>query len=179
MKLQEFSESKDRLQLEELPCKISALEPEMDKKTVDYHYNTLSKGYVDRFNKGEGDAEFNKAGALLHNVWWPQLQAPKAANKPAGKSLAFIEEHYNSWEDFRDTFNDVANTIQGSGWCYLAKNGDIKMIANHKWKNDIILLIDLWEHAFDPFETRKEYLKKIWRLINWNVINDRLNASVA
>ena len=47
MKLQEISESKDKLTLEALPYKVGSLEPEMDKKTVDYHYHTLSKGYVD------------------------------------------------------------------------------------------------------------------------------------
>ena len=72
----------------------------------------------------------------------------------------YIEKHFNSFEDFRDQFNETANAIQGSGWCYLSKNGEIKMIQNHKWKNDIILLIDLWEHAFNAYETRKDYLKK-------------------
>jgi superoxide dismutase, Fe-Mn family len=177
MRLLQIIESKDKLTLVDLPYEIKELDPVMESNTVKYHYGTLSKGYVDRYNTGEGDPEFNKAGALLHNVWWPQLRSAKGSNRPSNKSLEFIEKHYNSFEDFRDQFNDIANTLQGSGWCYLAKNGEIKLIQNHKWKNDIILLIDLWEHSFNAYETRKDYLKKIWRLINWNVINDRLNAS--
>lgn len=172
-------ESKETLVLTELPYSTKDLEPVMDQDTVEYHYRTLSKGYVDRFNNGEGDIEFNKAGALLHNLWWPQLRKPKINNNPVGVSKEFIENKYNSFADFRDEFNDIASKIQGSGWCYLAKDGTIKTISNHKWKSDIILLIDCWEHSANQYEIRKDYLKKIWRLIDWNVINNRLNASKA
>lgn len=177
MKLMQLTESTDKITLVELPYSTKDLEPVMDKGTVEYHYKVLSAGYVDRFNKQEGDIEFNKAGALLHNIWWPQLRSPKIYNAPKGTSADFIRKHFDDFDNFKDTFNDIAAKIQGSGWCYLAKDGNIKTIANHKWKSDIILLIDCWEHAANQYEVRKDYLKKIWRLINWDVINDRLNAS--
>ena len=70
-------------------------------------------------------------------------------------------------------------TIQGSGWVYLARNGKIKTITNHAIRQDIILLIDWWEHAWalDYQANKRKYLKNIWRIINWSVINDRLNLS--
>ena len=179
MKLTNLSKSKEKLTLVELPYRINELEPVIDKETVEFHYKVLSKGYVDRFNNNEGDLEFNRAGALLHNVWWPQLRGPRIYNAPKGKSLDFIEEHFGDFDDFKEKFNDIAAKIQGSGWCYLSKDGSIKTIDNHKWKIDIILLIDCWEHATNQYEIRKDYLKKVWRLINWDVINDRLNASLA
>ena len=58
---------KDILVLNPLPYKKTDLSPVMSKETLDYHYNALAKGYVDRYNKGEGDLEFNHAGAFLHN----------------------------------------------------------------------------------------------------------------
>lgn len=177
MKLTQITESTDKLTLVKLPFSSKDLEPVMDQDTVEFHYDVLSRGYVDRFNNGEGDPEFNKAGALLHNVWWPQLRSPKSPNYPKGISNDFIDKHFGSFDDFKGQFNDIAAKIQGSGWCYLAKDGSIKTIANHKWRNDIILLIDCWEHSANQYEIRKDYLKKIWRLINWDVINDRLNAS--
>jgi Fe-Mn family superoxide dismutase len=66
--------------------------------------------------------------------------------------------------------------IQGSGWVYLSKNGQIKTITNHAIKHDIILLIDWWEHswALDYQADKQKYLNNIWRIINWSVINDRL-----
>lgn len=177
MRITNLRETKEKLILVDLPYAFDDLEPVLDKDTVEHHYKVLSKGYVERFNNGDGDAEFNKAGALLHNVWWPQLKSPKINNLPSGISAEFIEKHFGSYEDFKIDFNTKAANLQGSGWCYLSDAGEIKTIPNHKWKNDIILLIDCWEHSYNPFEIRKDYLKKIWRLINWSVINDRLNAS--
>ena len=70
----------------------------------------------------------------------------------------------------------AAKTIQGSGWVYLAKNGTIKTIKNHKIVKDVLLPIDMWEHswALDYQWDKEEYLKKIWQLIDWDVINHRL-----
>ena len=50
------------------------LSPVLSKDNVDYHYNVLSKGYVDRYNKKEGDPKFNYGGAMLHNLFWTQVK---------------------------------------------------------------------------------------------------------
>jgi Fe-Mn family superoxide dismutase len=67
-------------------------------------------------------------------------------------------------------------SVQGSGWIYLSRSGDIKIIKNHSKRTDIALLIDWWEHAwFDDYGTNKsKYLNNIWRIINWNAVNSRL-----
>ena len=84
-------EDKRKLELLPLPYKKGELDPVMSEDTVDYHYSHLSRGYVDRFNSGEGDPDFNEAGAFLHNVYWPQLMPPKNANRPHGASLELIK----------------------------------------------------------------------------------------
>ena len=66
-------EGKQPLELLKLPYKRTDLEPVMSKATIDYHYAELAGGYVKRFNKNEGDPVFNKAGAFLHNIFFPQL----------------------------------------------------------------------------------------------------------
>ena len=58
----------------------------------------------------------------------------------------------------------------------MAKNGSIKTLRNQSWKSDVIMPIDLWEHSYTPFTLRKDYMKNIWRIINWDVVNDRLNV---
>ena len=98
----------------------------MSKKTIDYHYGKLAKGYVDKFNSGEGDAKFNKAGAFLHNIFFPQLQAPKAGNKPSGASLDLINDKYSTFDKFKEEFTNTAMGIQGAGWIYMSKTGAIK-----------------------------------------------------
>lgn len=176
MKLIEINQKKHKLTLDALPFNVKDLEPIMTKESIEFHYNVLSKGYVDRYNKGEGDPKFNNAGALLHNVWWAQLAKPKTSNKPTGDIKDLIEKRYKTFEDFKNQFNDIASKIQGSGWCYLAKDGSIKTIDNHKWKTDIILIVDMWEHSFylDYPADKKTYLQKIWQIINWDTINSRL-----
>jgi len=169
----------DKLVLEPLPYDRNGLSPVMSKETLDYHYGELAKKYVDRFNKGEGDAEFNRAGAFLHNIFFPQLKEPTGSNKPTGASVEFINKHFDSFDQLKEDFEKTAMGIQGSGWVYIARNGKIKTIKNHEIRQDIILLIDWWEHAWalDYRSDKKKYLKNIWRTINWSVINDRINAT--
>jgi Fe-Mn family superoxide dismutase len=171
----EAEKSKKTLILEKLPYSREDLEPVMSKAALDYHYGTLAKGYVDRYNKGEGDADFNEAGAFLHNIFFPQLRAPSSI-KPYDASLEFINRHFDSYDKFKSAIEDVAMKIQGSGWVYLARNGEIKTIKNHQIRNDVVLLIDWWEHAWalDYQADKQKYLKNLWRTINWSVINDRL-----
>ena len=167
---------KEQLKLVELPYSMSALEPIMERKVLEFHYNVLSKGYVDRYNRGEGDPEFNRAGALLHNLWWPQLQKPKVNNRPRGKVMDLMDKAHGGWDEFKDTFTETALALQGSGWCYMAKNGEIKTLKNQSWRSDVLMPIDLWEHSYTPFTLRKDYLKTIWRIIDWDVINHRLSG---
>jgi Fe-Mn family superoxide dismutase len=179
MRFENIIENKTQLELVQLDYKSSDLTPVISKNNFDYHYNTLSKGYVDKFNKKEGDPQWNKAGAFLHNLWWPQLMQPKTNNQPIGVSRTLIESKYDTWPYFRDQFNDTAISLQGSGWVYLAKTGEIKVIKNHAIKNDIVMVIDVWEHAYyiDYPADRKSYMNAIWRCINWSVVNDRLNLN--
>jgi Fe-Mn family superoxide dismutase len=177
VKLSEFlSEGKQQLVQENLPYGKSDLAPVMSEDTINYHYGKLAAGYVKKYNAGEGNAKFNEAGAYLHNVFFPQLQPPKGGNKPAGASKELIDSKYGSFEEFKVAFEKIAMGIQGSGWVYMSKNGEIKTIVNHAVKKDIALLIDWWEHAWalDYQSDKLKYLNNIWRIINWEVVNSRL-----
>ena len=168
--------SKGELKLNPLPYKKTELAPVMSKDTIDYHYGKLAAGYVKRYNAGEGDADFNEAGAYLHNVFFPQLMPPKGGNKPMGASEALINKKYGNFNNFKKELAEVAMKIQGSGWVYMSRTGDIKTITNHQVKRDIALLIDWWEHAWalDYQSDKAKYLNNIWRIINWEVVNQRL-----
>jgi Fe-Mn family superoxide dismutase len=148
----------------------------MSKDTIDYHYGELYGGYVKRFNKGEGDADFNEAGAFLHNIYFTQFQKPTRSNEPDGSAGEFITKHYKTFDKFTDAFEKEAMKIQGSGWVYLARDGSIKTIKNHQIKQDIVLLVDWWEHAWalDYQADKKGYLANQWKIMNWNVISARI-----
>jgi len=159
-----------------LPYKRDALEPSISEETIDYHYSELYGGYVKRYNKGEGDDEFNEAGAFLHDIYFTQFREPKGSNPPTGKSLALIEEHFGAYEKFQEKLAEEAMKIQGSGWIYLSWRGEIKTIKNHEIRKDIALLIDWWEHAWalDYQSDKKTYLRNTWKIINWEIINQRI-----
>ena len=159
-----------------LPYDRGALGKSLSKQSLDYHYGSLYKAYVDRYNAGEGDDEFNEAGAFLHDIYFTQFRAPKGSNLPVGKSLELIEEHFGDYGNFQDEFEKAAMKIQGSGWIYLSYKGEIKTITNHAIRKDIALLIDWWEHAWalDYKADKKLYLKNQWKIINWEIINQRI-----
>jgi len=156
-----------------------ALDPVLSEDTINYHYGKLYKGYVDRFNNGEGDADFNEAGAFLHDLLFTQYQEPARSNDPDGSAGEFITKHFKTFDNFKDKFQKEAMAIQGSGWVYLATDGKIKTIKNHEIKMDILLLVDWWEHAFvlDYLADKKSYLNNQWKIINWNVISSRIGLA--
>lgn len=169
-------ESKEKLELVKLPYAKTALSPVMSQSTINNHYGKLAKGYVDRFNKGEGDNTFNAAGVYLHNLFFPQLRAPRTTNKPTGAIKTLIERKFKTFENFKEEVAKTAMKLQGSHWIYLSKNGTIKTIPNHQKRTDIALLIDWWEHAWtiDYGADKAKYLKNIWKIVNWDIVNQRL-----
>jgi Fe-Mn family superoxide dismutase len=173
----ELLEAKNRTELEQikLPYSRSALSPIMSGATVDYHYGKLYKGYVDRYNSGEGDSTFNEAGAYLHGIFFGQFHSPRTS-KPRGHILDLINRHHSTFIDFKKNFKEEAMKIQGSGWIYLSKSGNIRTIKNHVKRTDIALLVDMWEHAFNlDYGTNKaKYLDSIWRIMDWDAVNHRL-----
>jgi Fe-Mn family superoxide dismutase len=154
--------------------------PVLGSDTLELHYNKLAKGYATRYNNGEGDKEFNYAGAFLHNTLFPQFREVRNNNKPNGPMKGFIDRHFKGWDNFKDQFEIEAMKLQGSNWVYLAYNGSIKTIKNHEVRDDILLLVDWWEHAFllDYGSDKKKYLNEQWKIINWNVINTRWGKSL-
>ena len=158
----------------------SEVNPVISKASLDLHYGKLAHGYAERYNKKEGDRDFNYAGAFLHNTLFPQFREVRNNNKPNGPMLGFINKHFQSYDNFKEQFEIEAMKIQGSGWVYLAYDGKIKTILNHGVRADILLLIDWWEHAFllDYESDKKKYLSEQWKIINWNVINTRWGKSL-
>ena len=174
--LVEASTRPAKLETTPLPYGEKDLAPVLSADSINYHYEHLARGYAKRYNAGEGNADFNRAGSFLHNKFFPQLRAPKGANRPRGAVLALIEEHFKTYEDFKEAVKEKAMKIQGSGWVYLSWRGEIKTIKNHEVRKDIALLIDWWEHAWalDYQSDKKSYLRNIWKIINWDTINQRI-----
>ena len=98
--LLEASTRPAKLETTPLPYGEQDLEPVLSKASLEYHYGHLAKGYAKRYNAGEGNADFNRAGSFLHNKFFPQLKPPKGANRPRGAVLELIEANFKTYEDF-------------------------------------------------------------------------------
>lgn len=177
--LEDKSKPKD-IEIIQLNFTDREVSPVLSKETLNLHYGKLAHGYADRYNKNEGDKDFNYAGVFLHNMLFTQFREVRNNNKPNGPMLGFINKHFGSYDSMKEKFQEETSTIQGSGWIYLADNGNIKVIKNHEVRNDILLLIDWWEHAWllDYGSDKKKYLNEQWKIINWNVINTRWGKSL-
>ena len=164
-----------KLETTPLPYGLKDLDPVLSENNLVYHFEHLAKNYAKKYNAGEGDADFNRAGNFLHNKLFSQFKVPKGANRPKGAVAQLIEDKFKTYEDFQAALKEQALKIQGSGWIYLSTAGEIKTIKNHAVRTDIALLIDWWEHAMSDYQWDKErYLNNIWKIIDWNVINERL-----
>jgi Fe-Mn family superoxide dismutase len=178
-----LAESKrEKLEQESIDYNRNELDPVMSKQTLDYHYGKLAGGYVDRYNKKEGNDAFNYGGAILHNLFFPQLQPPKSGNLPTDISKEIINEKWGSFDKFKKEFSLEFMKAQGSNWIYMDSKGNIKVIHNHEYNKsmDIALLIDGWEHAWalDYQHDKQKYLDNIWRIINWTVVNRRIEETL-
>ena len=171
-------EAKDKpqdIEIVQLSYADSDLAPVLSKDNFKFHYGILAHGYADRFNNKQGDANFNYAGYFLHNIFFTQFRSPRRNNIPIAPLGNFIKSKYGSWDSFTDKFTEQALTVQGSGWIYLATDGKIKIIPNHQVRDDIVILVDLWEHSYqnDYGADKSKYIDNIWRIMDWNMLNSR------
>ena len=153
--------------------------PVMSDDTLELH-KKLAQGYATRYNNNEGDRSLNEAGVFLHNLWFEQFREVRPINNPNGPMLTFINKHFGSYGEFKDMFLEEAMKIQGSGWIYLSTTGKIETIENHEVRDDILVLVDWWEHAWilDYGADKKKYLKELWKIIDWNRISTRWGKSL-
>lgn len=158
-----------------LPYGKGSLAPVLSAKSVEYHYGHLYRAYVDHYNDKEGDRSFNEAGAYLHGLYFGQFRSPNTQG-PKGSLRTLIEKHHGSLAGLKKAMKDAALKLQGSGWVYLSRSGKIKTIHNHQKRTDIVLIIDMWEHAWalDYQADKKRYLDRIWQIMNWETIQHRL-----
>ena len=131
----------------------------------------------------------NAGGFYNHNLFWENMTGVKN-EIPAGLKSA-IEKDFGTMEKFKETFNKAAMTRFGSGWAWLSvdKNGKLFVSSTANQDNPLmdvveekgtpILGLDVWEHAYyiKYQNKRVDYVNVFWNVVNWKVVNDRLNAA--
>ena len=143
-----------------LPYSTDALEPHIDKLTMEIHHGKHHNAYVTNLNKALESApdlanksleellannlaavpeniktavRNNAGGHANHSFFWPIL-GPSAGGAPTGNAKSVIESTFGSFEGFKEKFNAAGASRFGSGWAWLVKDGsgkfDIYSTAN-------------------------------------------------
>jgi Fe-Mn family superoxide dismutase len=130
-----------------LPYPPDALEPHIDKMTMEIHHGKHHNAYVTNLNKalesapdlaGKSLEELlanncaivpenirtavrnNAGGHANHSFFWPILK--KNTGGPTGDIASVIQSNFGSFEDFKEKFGNAAASRFGSGWAWLLKD---------------------------------------------------------
>ena len=128
---------------------------------------------------------FNNAGQILnHAMYFLQFKAPTMNNVPTGEIAKLIARDFGTFEKFQEDFQTKGAGLFGSGWVWLSALDTGKLVITQEGnaQNPItkglkpLLTFDVWEHAYyiDYRNRRPDYLKSLWSLVNWDVVNERL-----
>lgn len=133
-----------------LPYAYEALEPHIDKQTMQIHHDKHHQAYVDNLNKAIAGTENenksieelvknagsispavrnNGGGHWNHGFFWESLAA-NAGGNPEGKLADAINEAFGSFDGFKEKFNNAGMTRFGSGWAWLGSQGGKLVICS-------------------------------------------------
>jgi Fe-Mn family superoxide dismutase len=179
-----------------LPYAKNALAPYLTEEQIEFHYGKHHAAYFTNLNNlvagkpeeqnsleeliltGAGGVFNNAAQAWNHTFYW-NCMAPGAGGAPTGALAAAIDRDFGSFDAFKDAFSKASVGVFGSGWCWLAKNADGKLVihpsqgpADLPMKHGLtaILTVDVWEHAYyiDYKNLRAKFVEGFWGVANWS-----------
>jgi len=128
-----------------LPYPYDALEPHIDKLTMEIHHTKHHAAYVNNLNKAlESAPELahksleellanncaivpekirtavrnHGGGHINHSFFW-EIMGPKAGGQPRGKLAEAIAQTFGGFEKFKEKFTEAALGRFGSGWAWL------------------------------------------------------------
>ena len=142
-------------ELPSLPYAPEALEPHIDKATMEIHQGRHHKAYVDNLNKalaGQASLEAKSIDALIsdltsvpenirgpvrnnggghynHSMFW-KLMAPQAGGAPSGAVADAIKSAFGSIDGLKEKMEAAGLARFGSGWAWLLVNGGKLEVAS-------------------------------------------------
>jgi superoxide dismutase, Fe-Mn family len=135
-------------ELPPLPYDFSALEPNIDARTMEIHHDRHHGTYVNNLNGAiEKHPELgsrtieellsdlssvpedirtvvrnNGGGHYNHSIFW-QIMSPDGGGEPSGEVASAISEAFGDFATFKDTLSKAAIGQFGSGWGWLYLSG--------------------------------------------------------
>jgi Fe-Mn family superoxide dismutase len=190
-------------QLPKLKYEYYELWPYITEEQLRIHHQRHHQAYVDNANKIMAELEqarkddddeqlsrlnkslsFNVGGHVLHSLFWDNMQPADDEVKIPPKLKKQLEKTFESVEEFKQEFSQAANAVEGSGWGALVYDRETKeliisQIEKHNLNlfpnHDILLVVDVWEHAYyiDYRNERDKFIQSFWEIVNWEVVEKR------
>lgn len=129
----------------------------------------------------------NGGGHWNHTLFW-NLMGPNAGGEPTGALAAAINAAFGDFASFKTQFQAAGVGRFGSGWAWLLNDGGkLSIVSSPNQDNpimdgkkpaDILLGLDVWEHAYylKYQNKRPEYLDAFWNVVNWDYVAERYAA---
>jgi superoxide dismutase, Fe-Mn family len=133
----------------------------------------------------------NGGGLYNHTLFWENM-TPTQGEIPAKLKTA-LEKDFESVDAFKEKFSTAAKSQFGSGWAWLVADQSGKLVVSATPNQDNPLMdvadvkgtpllgLDVWEHAYylKYQNLRADYVNNFWNVINWEVVNKRLEGTLA
>ena len=191
-----------------LPYDYAALEPHIDEQTMRIHHDKHHAAYVNNLNAAlesqpalqskpidaliadlaslpesiRTAVRNNGGGHYNHTLFW-DLMAPGGAKAPQGKLADAINASFGGFDGFKEQFAKAGLGRFGSGWAWLSRAADGKLVLESTANQDCplsegrypVLGCDVWEHAYYlHYQNRRaDYLAAWWNVANWTVAGSR------
>jgi superoxide dismutase, Fe-Mn family len=197
----------------DLNYSYDALEPYIDSKTLEIHYSKHHQNYLNKTNSilESNDFDFSKdleeivvnlpflkeedktaflfnvGGVLNHNLYWT-IMSPNKNILPVGKIKDAIEQEFGSFDNFKEKFIGLSNTVMGSGWVFLVVNKENKLeiikMSNQETPYTLgytpIIGLDLWEHSYylKYQNLRPDYINNFFNVIDFEIVNSLYEKAI-
>jgi Fe-Mn family superoxide dismutase len=181
-----------------LPYAYDALEPSIDKATMEFHHDKHHQAYVDKLNQALEGSEWadrpiedvlqnldklgdkknavknNGGGHYNHSMFWENM-SPDGGGEPSGALADAIAQAFGSFAALQAKMKETGVNQFGSGWSWLVRDGSgLAIVGSANQDSPIsngqteLLGVDVWEHSY--------YLKYQNRRPDyidawWNVVN--------
>ena len=150
--------------LPNLPYPTDALEPSIDKMTMEIHHGKHHAAYVTNLNKAIEGTEWDKktieqilagvsklpvavrnngGGHYNHSLFWNWMK-PKGGGSPTGDLASAITRDFGSFEKFKEQLSGAGMNRFGSGWAWLIKqDGKLAITSTPNQDNPMMDLADV------------------------------------
>jgi Fe-Mn family superoxide dismutase len=148
-----------KFELPALPYGYDALEPYIDKMTMEIHHGKHHGGYVSKLNaavegtdlegksleellkgvsKHSAAVRNNGGGHFNHSLFWT-IMKKGGGGKPTGDLSSALNSAFGSFDDFKKQFSNAAATRFGSGWAWLiVQNGKLAICSTPNQDNPLM-----------------------------------------